>query len=115
MTAVANDEGYDNVFLRQLQSRFSTGDVLVAISASGNSLNVIKAVEYANSNGGITVGMVGFDGGMLKNLCHCCIYVKSIKGAYGPVEDVHLALGHIISTYLMFKLREEMGTCTYER
>lgn len=107
VTAVANDEGYENVFLRQLQSHFSAGDVLVAISASGNSPNVIKAVEYTNGNGGITIGMIGFDGGILKNLCHCCIHVKTIKGAYGPVEDIHLVLAHIISTYLMYMLRKE--------
>jgi D-sedoheptulose 7-phosphate isomerase len=105
ITAVGNDEGYENVFLRQLQNHFLAGDVLVAISASGNSPNVIKAVEYANNNGGITIGMVGFDGGKLKDICHHCCHVKTIKGAYGPVEDIHLVLDHIISTYLMYMLR----------
>ena len=108
ITAVANDQGYENVFLRQLQNHFSAGDVLVAISASGNSPNVIKAVEYANSNEGITIGMVGFDGGKLKDICHHCCHVKTIKGAYGPVEDTHLVLAHIISTYLMYMLRQEL-------
>ena len=107
ITAVGNDEGYENVFLRQLQNHFSAGDVLVAISASGNSPNVVKAVEYANGNGGITIGMIGFDGGKLKGICHHCCHIKTIKGAYGPVEDVHLILDHIISTYLMYILREE--------
>jgi len=107
ITAVANDEGYEHVFVRQLQSHFSPGDVLVGISASGNSPNVIKAVEYANDNGGVTIGMTGFDGGRLKNLSRCCIHVKTVKGAYGPVEDIHLVLGHIISTYLMYMLRKE--------
>ncbi|MFO7984822.1 MAG: SIS domain-containing protein [Desulfatiglandaceae bacterium] len=107
LTAVANDEGYENVFVRQLQSHFSAGDVLVAISASGNSPNVVRAVEHANSKGGTTVGMTGFDGGKLKDLCHCCIHVRTVKGAYGPVEDIHLVLDHIISTYLMYMLRKE--------
>lgn len=107
ITAVANDEGYENVFLRQLESHFSAGDVLVAISASGNSPNAVRAAEYANSNGGITIGMVGFDGGKLKSICHHCCHVKTIKGAYGPVEDIHLVLDHIISTYLMYLLRKE--------
>ena len=107
ITAVANDEGYENVFLRQLQNHFSAGDVLIAISASGNSPNVVKAVEYANGNRGITIGMVGFDGGKLKDICQHCCHVKTIKGAYGPVEDIHLVLDHIISTYLMYILREE--------
>jgi D-sedoheptulose 7-phosphate isomerase len=107
VTAVGNDEGYENIFLRQLQNHFSTGDILIAISASGNSPNVIKAVEYANDHGGITIGIIGFDGGILKNLCHYCIHVKTVKGAYGPVEDVHLVLGHIVSTYLMYMIRKE--------
>jgi len=107
VTAVGNDEGYEYVFVRQLENHFSAGDVLVAISASGNSPNVIKAVEYANSNGGISIGMTGFDGGKLKNICQQCCHVNTIKGAYGPVEDVHLVLGHIISTYLMYFLRKE--------
>lgn len=107
ITAVGNDEGYEYVFVRQLENHFSAGDVLVAISASGNSPNVLKAVDYVNSNGGITVGMTGFDGGKLKDICQHCCHVKTIKGAYGPVEDVHLVLGHIVSTYLMYLLREE--------
>ena len=107
ITAVANDEGYENVFLRQLEGHFSAGDVLVAISASGNSPNAVRAVEHANSKGGITIGMVGFDGGKLKSICHHCCHVKTIKGAYGPVEDIHLVLDHIISTYLMYLLRKE--------
>jgi D-sedoheptulose 7-phosphate isomerase len=107
VTAVANDEGYENVFVRQLQSHFSAGDVLVAISASGNSPNVLKAAEFANSKGGTTIGMTGFDGGKLKDLCKYCVHVKTVKGAYGPVEDIHLVLDHIISTYLMYVVKRE--------
>ena len=107
ITAVGNDEGYENIFLRQIESHFSAGDVLVGISASGNSPNVIKAVEYANNNGGTSIGMVGFDGGKLKEICHHCCHVITIKGAYGPVEDIHLVLDHIISTYLMYMLKQE--------
>jgi len=107
LTAVANDECYENVFVGQLRNLLNSGDVLVAISASGNSPNVIKAVEYANSNGGITMSMTGFDGGKLKGICHHCCHAKTVKGAYGPVEDIHLVLDHIISTYLMYMLRKE--------
>ena len=107
ITALGNDESYENVFVGQMRNLFDSGDVLVAISASGNSPNVVKAVEYANSMGGTTIGMVGFDGGKLKGICHHCCHVKTIKGAYGPVEDVHLVLDHIISTYLMYMLRKE--------
>ncbi|MCL0102757.1 SIS domain-containing protein [Dehalococcoidia bacterium] len=106
MTAVANDEGYENIFVRQLRNLFNTGDVLVAISGSGNSPNVVKAIEYANSKGGITIGIVGFDGGKVKNICHHCVHIKTMKGEYGPVEDIHLILAHLVTTYLGFKLRE---------
>lgn len=107
ITALGNDEGYENVFVGQLRNLFEKGDVLVAISASGNSPNVVKAVEYANNMGGTTIGMVGFDGGKLKGICHHCCHVKTAKGAYGPVEDIHLVLDHITSTYLMYMLRKE--------
>ena len=106
MTAIGNDEGYENIFTGQMRALFSAGDVLVAISGSGNSPNLVKAIEYANEKGGTTIGIVGFDAGKLKNICHHCVHIKTMKGEYGPVEDIHLILAHIISTYLMFKFRE---------
>jgi len=105
-TALANDEGYENIFVGQMRALFSAGDVLVAISSSGNSPNLVKAIEYANNKGGNTIGIVGFDGGKLKSICHHCVHIKTMEGEYGPVEDLHLILAHIISTFLMFKLRE---------
>lgn len=107
MTAIANDEGYENIFVGQLKNLFKQGDVLVGISGSGNSSNVIRAIEYANSNGGISIGLLGFDGGKMKEICHYYIHVKTMKGEYGPVEDIHLILGHLITTYLKSKIREE--------
>ena len=107
ITALGNDEGYDNAFVGQLRALFNTGDILVAISGSGNSPNLLKAVEYANKKMGITVGITGFDGGKLKNICRYCVNVETGKGEYAPVEDIHLAIGHIISTYLVYKMREE--------
>ncbi len=92
ITAVGNDEGYENIFVAQLRRVLNEGDILVAISGSGNSQNVIKAVEYVNSMGGVTVGILGFDGGMLKNMCVHYINVGAAHGAYGPVEDAHLAV-----------------------
>jgi len=106
-TALGNDEGYENIFVGQMRNLFEEGDVLVGISASGNSANVIRAIEYANDNGGISIGFLGFDGGKMKKICHHCIHIKTMKGEYGPVEDIHLILNHIISTYLMFRIREE--------
>ncbi len=105
ITAAGNDYGYDKVFLIQLLELFKKGDVLVAISASGNSPNVIEAVKYANKKGGTTIGLVGFDGGKLSELCDHVIHVVSNKGEYGPVEDIHMILNHMISSFLMLVLK----------
>ncbi len=107
ITAVGNDYGYDKVFSIQLLELFNKGDILVAISASGNSPNVIEAVKYANENGGTTIGLVGFDGGILSELCDHVIHVISNKGEYGPVEDIHLILNHMITSHLMLMLQNE--------
>lgn len=107
ITALGNDEGYENIFVGQMENLFTKGDVLVGISASGNSPNVIKAIEYANSHGGISIGLLGFDGGKMRDICHHCVHIKTMKGEYGPVEDIHLILGHLISTYLKFQITEE--------
>jgi D-sedoheptulose 7-phosphate isomerase len=100
MTALSNDVGYADVFVEQLRSLFDAGDVVFAISASGNSENVLRAVQYANEHEGISVGLVGFDGGKLKPLCHTCIYVETPPGMYELVEDVHHAICHMLSSYL---------------
>src|SRR2546427_332340 len=81
----------------QLEGLLGPGDVLVAISASGNSPNVVRAVEYARARGGTTVGLVGFDGGQLRALCDVVIQVVTPKGEYGPVEDAHLVLDHVVT------------------
>lgn len=99
LTALGNDRGYDQVFVGQLRPVFRPGDVLVAISASGNSENVLRAVEFAIARGGVTVGLAGFDGGKLAALCNVSLIVETPKGAYGPVEDMHLILDHMLTTY----------------
>lgn len=99
--AFGNDFGYDSIFEYQLRSLFQSEDVLVVISASGNSPNVVKAVEWANTNGGITFGLVGFDGGKLLEICHHSALCKTEKGEYGPVEDFHMIVDHIINTYIL--------------
>ena len=110
ISAVGNDHGYDKIFTIQLVEWFSAGDVLVAISASGNSPNIINAVEQAKEAGGKTIGLVGFDGGKMKNLCNHVIHVKTDIGEYGPVEDVHLIMDHLITSYLIFMLSDD-ATC----
>ena len=100
LTAIGNDHGYDDVITRQLEALLRPADVLVAISASGNSPNILRAVDFANTHGGTTVGLTGFDGGRLKALCHLCVHVETPWGEYGPVEDVHLVLDHMVTTFL---------------
>lgn len=101
MTCIANDFGYEEVFLRQLKSLMTSGDMLIAISASGNSPNVINCVEYANNMKNETMAFTGFDGGKLAKSAKTVINVGTPKGEYGPVEDIHMVLDHLISSYIL--------------
>jgi D-sedoheptulose 7-phosphate isomerase len=100
ITAVANDTGYDNIFIRQLQVYYRHGDKLVVISASGNSPNLVRAAEWVKGKGGKVLGFLGFDGGKLIDICDVAVTVKTPKGEYGPVEDVHMILDHLIYTWI---------------
>ena len=100
MTAIANDEGYDNIFIHQLKIHYSEGDLLIVISASGNSQNLINAVEWVKNKNGKVIGLVGFEGGNLENMCDIVIHPKTPKGEYGPVEDIHMILDHLITAWL---------------
>jgi D-sedoheptulose 7-phosphate isomerase len=100
MTAVANDDGYENVFLYQLKTLFKKGDRVVAISASGNSPNLLTAVEWVKKQGGKTIAVTGFDGGALKKMCDMAVHIETPKGEYGPVEDIHMILDHLTMTFL---------------
>ena len=101
--AVANDVGYGEVFVEQLRGLFEAGDVLFAISASGNSENILKAVQYVNVHDGVSIGLVGFDGGKMKSACRTCLHVETPIGMYELVEDVHHAVCHILASYLKRK------------
>ena len=105
MTALANDEGYDAMFVDQLKVHFRDGDSLVAISASGNSPNIIAAVEYAKTRNATVVGLTGFDGGKLRPLSDISLHVDTAKGEYGPVEDLHMIFDHLIGSYLIAEVR----------
>jgi len=107
LTAIGNDNGYENVFVYQLRMLYQPGDVLAVISASGNSPNVVAAVEWVKTQGGRALGMVGFDGGRLKEICDVVIHVQTPKGEYGPVEDMHMIMDHLIANYLHYKMAEE--------
>lgn len=98
-TAIANDIGYDNIFYAQLKNKINKDDILIAISCSGNSENVVKAVKYARGMGSTVVGMSGFEGGVLKELSDISFHVATEKGEYGIVEDIHMILDHIIYSY----------------
>lgn len=98
--ALANDIGFENVFYMQLKDIIKKDDILIAISCSGTSANIIKAVEYAKKQNAIIVGFSGFEGGDLKNLSDIKIHVETTKGEYGIVEDVHMILNHILFSYL---------------
>jgi D-sedoheptulose 7-phosphate isomerase len=102
ITALANDMGYSSIFEGQLVGRLEEGDVVIGISASGNSPNILRAIEFARSTGAITVGLIGFGGGKLKGLVHKCIVLSSKD--YGRVEDIHLSLAHIISYLVKEKI-----------
>ena len=104
LTCLGNDFGYESIFARQLKNLMKASDVVVGISASGNSPNVVNALEYASQKGGIPVAIVGFDGGQMKEIAKHVIHVKSEKGEYGPVEDLHMILDHLISTCLAHKI-----------
>jgi D-sedoheptulose 7-phosphate isomerase len=103
ITALGNDYGYDRIFVMQLEPLLSEGDVVVAISASGNSPNVVQAIEFANERKAVTVGLTGFDGGRLGELCEIHVHVPSARGEYGPVEDAHMVLDHLVMSYLWEK------------
>ena len=107
MMAIANDDGYDNLFVNQLRIHYRPGDILVAISASGNSSNIICAAEWVKERDGIVMSLVGFDGGRLKEISDVVIHVKTMKGDYGPVEDVHMIMDHLLANWLQYKVVSE--------
>lgn len=94
ISAYANDVSYDDVFVEQLKNFLSNNDVVIGFSSSGNSPNVLKAIEYANNNGGITVGFTGMDGGKLKNLAK--FSVNANIDDMQVSEDFHLIMLHLV-------------------
>ena len=95
--AYANDLGYENIFVEQLINLLHEGDIVIGISGSGNSKNVIKAIEYANKHRAITIGLTGYDGGELKKIVDYSIHVPC--NFMEIVEDIHLAISHLIASH----------------
>lgn len=92
--AYGNDVSFEDIFIEQLKNILQPKDVVVAISGSGNSENVLRAVEYANEQGAISVGLCGFNGGRLKCAAHHVVHVESDDMQL--CEDIHMIVGHIV-------------------
>jgi len=102
MLAYANDLSYEDIFIEQLKNFFVPGDVVIGISGSGNSENVLKAIEYANKNGGTTVGLCGFSGGKLYQIVNIPILAK--VDDMQKIEDIHMIVAHISMQRIMQKI-----------
>jgi D-sedoheptulose 7-phosphate isomerase len=109
ITALANDFGYEEIFVRQLRIVGRPGDVVVGISASGNSPNLLRAFEYANTAGIHTVAITAFDGGKMKAMADDGIHVPTEAKEYGPAEDAHMVLDHLIGAYLIRLVQSQAG------
>jgi D-sedoheptulose 7-phosphate isomerase len=103
VTAIANDIGYKNIFFMQMKGLINPSDVVIAISCSGDSPNIIKAVDYAQDMGCKIIGITGFNGGYLKAMSDISFHVDVSKNEYGLVEDTHMILDHIIYSYYVQK------------
>ena len=100
LLAYSNDVSYDVVFEEQLKNFLKKDDVVIGISGSGNSTNVVKAINYANNNGAITIGMSGFNGGKLKEICNINVHA--------PINDMQISEDiHLITIHILYKLLNE--------
>lgn len=98
ITALANDLAYDEIFSQQLRNLVGVGDLIIVLTGSGKSKNIINAVELGKRSGAYVFGLLGFDGGEVVNLADDSIIVPSQN--YGIIEDVHLSIGHIITSLI---------------
>lgn len=102
LTAAGNDYGFDHIFSRQIEALGNAGDLAIAISTSGNSENILKALKTAHDKNLITIGLTGRDGGKMKDLCDLCLIVPSNTTA--RIQEMHITLGHIFCGALEQKL-----------
>ena len=105
-SAVANDYGYESVFSLPLTGRIGRSDLLVVISASGNSPNILAALRAAHAAGAATCALLGFDGGAARDLADVVVHVPTALGEYGPAEDLHAVVKHIVAAYLTARLAD---------
>lgn len=105
MTALANDLSYEDIFVEQLINIIGPGDVLIVVSGSGNSVNVLKAMRYARAQCAEVVALLGFDGGNARELADVTVVVDSDE--YGVIEDLHLVINHILVYYFSRRLARD--------
>ncbi|MFD2442772.1 D-sedoheptulose 7-phosphate isomerase [Bacillus sp. CGMCC 1.16607] len=98
LTAVGNDYGFEEIFSRQIEALVKPDDVVIGITTSGNSPNIIKAINKATELGATTIGLTGRDGGMLKDLCDHCLVIPSNNTA--RIQEAHILIGHMICEIL---------------
>ena len=105
VTAISNDLGYEEIFVEQLKAFLKKGDMVIGISGSGNSVNVVKAMEYAGGNGAKTVAMCGYMGGKIKELADLVIHVPI--NDMEITEDIHIVIFHAVKQALIKRLKGE--------
>ena len=104
LMAYANDLSFEDIFVRQLKNYFQAGDIVIGVSGSGNSKNVLNAIQYANEHGGVTVGLTGYDGGKLKKMCRYGVHV--------PVDDMQITEDlHMVLDHCMMKILSNCQAC----
>ena len=107
LTSLANDFSFEDVFYRQLQVHLEPGDIVLALSVSGKSKNVLKAVQYAKDCGNAVISLTGSNGGELKGLSDHCVHIDSDETLFGVTEDIHMVLGHALTYYLEYYLNKQ--------
>ena len=107
LTAIGNDYGFEKIFVNQLKNYAQREDLVIAISASGNSTNLVEAINYSNQNNIDTFSLTAFDGGKLKELTNGNIHVPTELKEYGPAEDVHMIIAGMTGSYLIRYVQAE--------
>jgi len=103
VTAIGNDSCFENIFAAQLRVQLKPGDVVYAMSVSGNSENIVRGLQAAREKGAVTIGVAGMGGGRMLELCDIAVHLPCTADEYGPVEDMFSILEHLIAGYLTMR------------
>lgn len=106
ITAISNDSDYRYIFLEQLKLHYRKGDLLLVISASGNSPNLVECSDWVQEQGGEVIALLGFDGGVLLNKADHTVHFKTHNSEYGIVEDAHLSINHILAHWFQANIKD---------